>query len=537
MASPVGPKDVDITIKFGSGLHTRASEDEIDDREAADGSNFLLDLETKELKLRPPFDLIATAPNEGEIRGGGSLLKSDGTVKAFIQAEDKVYEFTGTGFTASPVLDTVDASARLRGHWRSHNWTLDDKVIVTDLALQEPVKDWDGSTWADIAFLSAPSVSFGTFLAKYCAVGNERAFFGNVQDASGAIPHLLVGSKRGDYKTLSVSDRPSSALSDEDPFFIPMPDLKPVNGLTDAFRALIISTEKGKIFNLAGESATDFSLEDFFPGSAASGDEALCYAGNDVIYGRQGRLESLRNTDQFGDTEANDLTKQVADVIRGYTGWRVVYNSRLNRVYAFPTGKSEVWVFNTSMMQSGGALSPWMRWVTTHPMAFQPTFVQSMLNPVDGLEYVYMGDEDGKFYVFEGEGENGDGGEQNIALEYLTNLYTLPLNAEAYEITGYIRYRTGVEAIVRLTFEYAGHNIFNDALDIRIPAAPGGAVYGGEYYYGGDVYYGTVVGKLKRQTFPVAGRGNEFQVRIQIEGTSAPAINEIGLRFTAAAKQ
>lgn len=534
MASPISPKDVDILVKFGAGLHTRASEDEIDDREAADGSNFLLDLETKELKPRPPFDLIATAPNESEIRGGGSLLKSDGTVKSFIQAGNKVYQFTGTAFTASPVLDTVSASSKLRGHWRSHNWTLDDKVIVTDLALIEPVKDWDGTTWADIAFLSAPSVSFGEFRAKYCAVANERAFFANVQDAGGATPQLLVGSKRGDHKTISVSDRPSSSLSDEDPFFITTPDLKPINGLIEAFRALIISTEKGKIFNLAGESATDFSLEDFFPGSAASGDESVCWAGNDVIYGRQGRLESIRNIDQFGDTEADDLSKQIADIIRAYTGWRVVYNSRLNRVYAFPTSQSEVWVFNTSMMKDG--LSPWMRWVTQHPLAFQPTFVDSMLNPADGLEYVYMGDEDGNLYVFEGDGTEGDGGQFNIALEYLTKLFSLPLNAEAYEITGYVRYRTGPAATVRLTFEYAGHNIFTDAVEITIPAAEGGAFYGGEFYYGGDVYYGSVTGKLKRQTVPVAGRGNEFQVRVQIEGVTAPVINEIGLIFTAVRK-
>ena len=38
-----------LVIKFGGGLHTRASEDEIDAREAADGANFLLDLENLSL--------------------------------------------------------------------------------------------------------------------------------------------------------------------------------------------------------------------------------------------------------------------------------------------------------------------------------------------------------------------------------------------------------------------------------------------------------------------------------------------------------
>jgi hypothetical protein len=53
----------DVKIKFGGGLHTSASADEIDQREAADGQNFLLDLDNRELRNRPPFDLIGTVPN------------------------------------------------------------------------------------------------------------------------------------------------------------------------------------------------------------------------------------------------------------------------------------------------------------------------------------------------------------------------------------------------------------------------------------------------------------------------------------------
>ena len=76
MVAKIKPTEESLTIKFGGGLHTRASEDEIDPREAADGANFLLDLENRELRNRPPFDLIGQVPNAGEIRGGGSLLKS-----------------------------------------------------------------------------------------------------------------------------------------------------------------------------------------------------------------------------------------------------------------------------------------------------------------------------------------------------------------------------------------------------------------------------------------------------------------------------
>ena len=34
MVDKIGPSDVDVVIKFGGGLHTRASEEEIDPREA-----------------------------------------------------------------------------------------------------------------------------------------------------------------------------------------------------------------------------------------------------------------------------------------------------------------------------------------------------------------------------------------------------------------------------------------------------------------------------------------------------------------------
>ena len=139
MIKKIGPEDVDIVLKFGGGLHTRASEDEIDAREASAGQNFLLDIENRELRNRPPFDLIGTVSNASEIRGGGSLLKSDGTVSTLFQAGTAVYEWDGlTAFTSK---GTVNATAKLRGHWRTHNWTLDDKLLLTDLSFVEFINE------------------------------------------------------------------------------------------------------------------------------------------------------------------------------------------------------------------------------------------------------------------------------------------------------------------------------------------------------------------------------------------------------------
>src|SRR5690242_2553786 len=55
--SKVPPQDTSVTIKFGGGLNTRASTDEIDAREAADGQNFLLDLSNRELGQDRPLIL------------------------------------------------------------------------------------------------------------------------------------------------------------------------------------------------------------------------------------------------------------------------------------------------------------------------------------------------------------------------------------------------------------------------------------------------------------------------------------------------
>lgn len=533
MVGKLGPKDLDITIKFGGGLHTRASEDEIDPREAASGGNFLLDLENRELRNRPPFDLIGTVPNTAEIRGGGSLLKADGTVSTIFQAGANIYEWNGsTGFT---LVGTVNASSKLRGHWRSHNFTLDNKLLLTDLALVDVIKEWDGTTFQSSSFTNDADVSFGTFYAKYLTVSNERAVFGHVRDPGQTTPHMIVGSERGNYDKISVSNRPSSSLSEADPFFLLMPDLRPINGLVEAFGTTVLSTERGQLFNLTGSSAKDFAFSDFYPGSAAAGDEAVAYIGNDIIYGRQGRIESVRDTDRFGDSEADDLTRGIADQVSGYTGWRIQYNSRLNRTYLFPTDISEVWVYNNAMR--GSELSPWMRWTTAHALAFEPTFVMSMLSPSDGLEYLIMGDSGGNIYRMEGSGTAGDAGTTNIATSFLTKLFSAPLDTEAFNVEGFIKYRKNSASTVRLTFQYAGIGAFDEAITVTLPGITGVPVFGGDYWFGGEVYYGAPFeNRLIRQRFDAPGQSGDLQLLIEVDGVNDFAINEITLRMTVASQ-
>lgn len=551
MVAALKPKDLDLKIKFGGGLHTRASADEIDAREASAGQNFLLDLENRELRNRPPFDLIGTVPNAAEIRGGATLLKSDGTVSTIFQAAGNVYSWDGgTTFT---LIGTCNSSSKLRGHWRSHNWNLADKVLITDLSLVDVVKEWNGTTFQSCVFTKETGAAFGTFYAKYLFVTNERAVFGHVRDPGATSPHMMVGSQISNYNEISIANAPSSSLSTADPFYILSPDLKPINGMENAFGATIVSTEKGQLFNLTGTSAKDFAFETFFPGSYASGAESLAYIGTDIVYGRQGRIESVRDTNTFGNSEADDLTRGVADIVAGYSGWTLIYNGRVNKLYLFPTGQSEVWVFNPAMRATrtlgAGAtdqyiqnrdnqlpkLSPWMRWNTTHALAFQPTFAMSMLDPLDGLEYMLMGDASGNVYRMEGSGASGDGGTQSVDVTWTSKVFSAPLDAKLYDLVGYIKYKKSVAMTITLTFLYAGVAAFDQSIVIDIPALTGAIYYGGLNYYGGSFYYGSPFsGRLIRQNFPVAGGGEDFQVKIEVNSTSDFNINEIGLRFTAA---
>lgn len=530
MVARVPPTDLDVTIKFGGGLHTRASASEIDPREAAEGANFLLDPQNRNLRNRPPFDLIGTAPNGQEIRGGFSLLKSDGTIATAIQAGERVYEWDGgTGFTS---IGTVNSSARLRGHWRSHMWTLSNKVLITDLELLEPVREWDGATFDTVDFTDEDGDDFGTFFAKYLSVSNERALFAHVKDGSATTPHMMVGAKRGDYTVITITDRPASSLSAEDPFFLLAPDLRPINALVEAFGSAVISTEKGQLFNLSGTSAANFAFSEFYAGSGAAGQEAVSYIGNDILYGRPGRIESLRDTDRFGESEADDITAIIADQVEDYKGWRIVFNSRLNRAYCFPDEASEVWVLNIAMR--GGEISPWMRWTTTHALAFRPTFVMSMLDPSDGLEYVFMGDTDGNFYRMEGSGTSGDGGSASIATEFLTKLYSAPLDAKVAKIEGEIKYHKNTATTVTLNFEYGGVEPSDHAITITLPALSDVNYFGGSAYFGGAFYFGArFENRLIRQRFGPPGQASDLQVRVSVTGTNNFFINEILLRMKA----
>lgn len=516
----------EIIIPFGGGIHSRAFPQDINRQEAASGQNFDLDPQNRTLRNRKGFDLIGTAPNAGRINGFASLLKSDGTVSMLIQADDTVYDWDGdVSFTSK---GTVSSNARLRGRIE-HNWQLDDKVIITDIALAQPVMEYDGTTLQNISFLSNPSTAWvGDFKARYCAIIDERVIFANIEDNSSAFPHMIVGAKRGDYTTLSVSDRPSSSIAESDPFFLIQPDYRYINGMVESFGILATSSRKGSFWKLTGGSAQDFAFSQLYPMSGASGNESVAFVGNDVVYGREGRIESLVSTDQFGDVSTNDLSLPISDLIDSFDDWTIVYNSRTQRIYCIPAGRSQLWVLHKPMLET--ELSPWVKWVTAEAVAFNPTAIMNCYDPDDGLEYVFFGDSSGNIYRLEGasEGDNSTA----IRTKFKSGLFKVEgINEEAYNVTGYIEYKSenAITPTIRLIWQ--GQTILIQEITESIPAADTGAVYGGGYYYGDGSVYGSVTGLIRRQQIAIPGQSEMFQLEIEIDDAEDFEIVEVGLKF------
>lgn len=516
-------------LRFGGGINSRSSEDQIDQLECTSGENFTLDPGNGEFRPRGPFDLVATAPNGAEIRGFATLLKSDGTVTMLVQAGAAVYKFNGV--STFDLVGSVDPLAKLRGP-REANWALDDKVIISDVNLEEELHEWDGTTFQQIAFLQSDgSSSFGPFRARYCIVENERAFYGNIHDNGTDFEHLLVSSERGDYTVVSSSDRPSSELGEDAPWFLPVPQLKPINGLAFAFGILAISQSNGAFEKLTGTTAKDFALEKLHDGSGASGYESVVATSNDIVYGSPGRIESLESTDKFGDVEFDDLSFKIRPDIIDFTGWTLVYNPRQKRIYCFPDDEQEVWVLHVDFI--GSDLSPWSKWTTRHQMSFLPTAVMVCRDPVDGLEYTFMGDTSGNIYRLEGTGEDGDGGTDPVEVRRMSKLFSAPLDTKAFHINGWLQQRKlEATSVVTLRFLFSGEHPHDVEKRLTTSAVVFDTPYGGAVYYGGNFYYGPKqLNRLVRKLFGVPGLANQFQVETSVEGQDQFALTEIGLRF------
>ena len=511
-----------FTISFGGGRNTRARPIDLDIAEDAGGKNYELDARGS-FKRRRPFDLVATAPNGAAVRGYAQLERRNGELSTLIQAGGTVYEWDGgSGFT---VVGTVNASSRLRGA-REANFLLDDEVIITDVAKLTPVKTWDGTTFQDLAHnLGNP------FFAKYCFVDLERALFANVQ-AGVDTPHVMVGSKRGEKETLSISDRPSSALSEEDPFFLPIPNLMPINGFVGALGSIILSTSE-QLHVLTGASAQDFALDDFYLGSGAAGDEAITSIGNDVLFGRRGVIESLIDTDRSGDVDTNDVSFLIQPDVENVVSWDAVcYDQRQQKAYCLPAGGNRLFVLRKSLINSG--VSPWSLWETAHPFSFQTTAMICIKRPADKIDVVYMGGLNGEIFQLDGVGSQ-DGGTTDIKASRVTGMVRVPAGL-AGAMRGLISHSRQFNVTVDITMRYQGRETFDETVSKPLTVAPVSPVYGSTAHYGSKYYYGSRA-RAGIEHFEIAGNAEQFQIELAVDGSQDFDIQDLEIQFEQAPSQ
>jgi hypothetical protein len=516
--------DTQVVIKFGGGVNSAASEDEVGARECTYGQNFVLDYKNTNLRPRKAIRKVGSAPNGQSIDGFVNLVKANGEASILVQAGTTVYSWSGTmGFVS---VGTVPANCKLRGHLY-HYWPLEDLVLITDLNLNSPVLTWNGSALATMGH-NLP----GDFRAKYCTIDSERARFYNVISDSSATPHMVVTSEVSDYSNLSVSDRPSSALGAADPYYILTPDLRPINGAMGFFNSVLVSTDKGSLFNIVGTDATDTQIENFYPRSFAYGDESLSYIGNDVILGRIGRIESVVATDSYGDIALNDLTIPIKPDIADQTDWLMAYNPRTQKVYVYADGEAEIWQYSKDIAPD--TASPWVRLVTAAGFGMAPTAMMTLIDPDDGLEYVFMGDDSGNVYVMEGEYGQPDAGANDITTIWRSRVYRFSPDFVADEFDGYVSYRAGQDTEITVKFLFGGSFVQTDTSIVPLKGEAGGSYFGGEIYFGGDYYFGTSFGgAFRREEFTPSGNSEEFQIEISHTGTVDFEVNEIGVKFKA----
>lgn len=517
--------EMDVIIKFGGGENSSASEDDIDPRECVSGQNFKIDLNNRNFRAREPFDLLGTAPNGAEIRGFANLVDSDGVATILVQAGANVYKWSlSAGFS---FVGTVAATAKLRGPLE-HYWSLTDVVIITDINLVQPVMEWDGS-----ALTTMTHGLIGDFKAKYCWVDDERARFANIISNSTATPHMIVTSELSDHTSLSISNRPSSSLGAADPYYLLTPDLRPVNGLMGLYDLMIVSSERGSIYKITGTDSTDTQIGRLFPRSFATGNESIIYVGNDILYGRGGRLESLAQTDKYGDVEVDDTTIKIKTKVADITDWEMAYNPRTQKVYVHPDDAEYMWQLSKDLL--GTDLSPWVKLTTSHSSNLNPSAMMTMVDPDTNLEYVFWGDASGNLYRMEGTGENGDAGSADITTTWRSSIFKAPAGMRVQSFVGYISYRSAEDTEVTVKLLYGGSQVSDETTTVPITGTPGQYFWGGDIYWGGNIYWGVPFeGRFRRETIIPSGSSEEFQIEITHTGVQEIEVNEIGFKFLSA---
>lgn len=494
-----------MKLMFGGGLNENQYPSI---HEAYIGSqNFDLQKDASHLSPRKCFDLKGTATNAGDIRGLLQLVKRDSTQTTLVQSGNVVYEWDGSSTFTS--RGSCDATSQLRDAY----WSLGDYLVIADLQKLTTVRKWDGTTY------SVLTTGLGTDLyAKYAIVHMGRVWLFNVTTSSDT-PHLLVASTFETPTAYDTTKRAgdSSFTSGDEAFYMLSPDLRAINGAVLFHGDLIISTFEGRLYKLTGTNSTNFAWTDFYAGSEAGGLESLVNTGNDVMYmKRGGSIESLRATQEYGDTAADDLSRWITETVKNLTSAIGVYDQQSQKVLFFVSGKVLVLfkdiLLGGSIVSEAGEktkLSPWSVYTTNDAVGFNTSAARYMRMPGTSNYNVYFGGSDGRIFALNGEGA-GDAGESDVQLIRTTRFIDTKLN---HIMRGMIQYRRIAEVDFSITLDWGDeYNQSTASISLKGPPVDDtGVFYGAEVYYGGDFYYGAgfaFARKISHQNMSWVGKGS-----------------------------
>lgn len=509
-------------ITFEGGLNEK-DVSTVNISECIEGYNFELGDPNTHLNPRLPFDLLGTATNASPINGFIQLIKNDDTETTLVQSGDTVYLWDGTSTFTSK--GTVSSSSRLRGV----TWELDGYSVIVDTAKQTVVKKWDGTSFTTL------TTGLGTNLyAKYGIVHLGRVWLFNVKTSSDT-PHLLVASAYENPESYDTSKRAVSGTfaTGNEAFYMLTPDLKPINGVALFYDTLVISTEKGRLWKLSGTGPSTFKWDSFYAGSSAIGTETMSSIGDDVVYMRKdGVIESLRSTADYGDVKTDDLSRFIRDTTSGLTSCITVYDQSRQKVYFFAGSNNLLVLFKAMLGVKGetGQLSPWSVYKTDHTSSFSTNAATYMRQPGGSNYYVYWGDSTGGIYQLEGTSA-GDAGSTNIET-YRKSPYFGKfqddhgnvLDPNKDQIRGRVYYRRTADCSLLLDFEWADDYAINRCtVPLDGPAQGDTAAYwGGSSYFGGSYYFNTgfqLSQRVSTKGFSPVGRGPGLFVSCTVQTT------------------
>ena len=297
------------------------------------------------------------------------------------------------------------------------------------------------------------------------------------------------------------------------------------------FDTIVVSSQRGSLFKVSGSDSTDTSILPLFPMSYATGIEPMVNTGNDVIYGRAGRIESVSTSDTYGDISTDDLSAPIKNDIATYSDWMSAYNSTTQKIYYYPIGSNHLWQYSKDKVDE---TSSWVKLTTNAPFNMAITAMMSMIDPVNNVEYTFIGDTNGKVYILEGDDGGLDAGQNSVNTFWRSGVLKPPNMYKASGFDGYISYRATEDTIITVRFIFGGSNSSISTHEVALKGASGGFYFGGEVYFGEEgVYFGSEFsGSFKRESIIPSGESEEIQIEISHNAEASFEINELGIRFT-----